>query len=115
MKAESNLDALVFNKSFFLKRLFLSFIVRDKFEARVNHVKAEIKHYKQKLEVAFHTFEQIKSGHSYQSVTKTVPSAAERLMPGLEDLKRARSTIDLQRTHYDLYDTVSNATDYTSA
>lgn len=83
--------------------------MRDKFEARVNHVKAEIKHYKQKLEVAFHTLEQIKSGHSYQSVTKTVPAAAERLMPRLEDLQGARST------HYDLYDTVSNATDYTSA
>lgn len=90
-------------------KLCLSFIVRDKFEARINNVKAEIRLYKSKLEVAFHTFEQIKSGHSYQSVTQTVPAAAERLLPRVEDLQRARST------HYDLYDTVSNATDYTSA
>lgn len=90
-------------------KLSLSFLVRDKFEARITHVKAEIKLYRQKLEVAFHTFEQIKSGHSYQSVTQTVPTAAERLIPTLEDLQRARST------NYDLYDTVSTATDYTSA
>ena len=77
--------------------------MREKFESRIQLVTAETKVQKQKLEVAFHTFEQIKRGHSFQSLTGQVPAAAERLMPTLADIAG----------QYDHYDTISTCTDVT--
>jgi len=75
-------------------------------------VTTEINHQKQLLEVAYHSFEQVKAGHSYQSVTGTVPAAAERLMPCLADLDGADTARCL---NYDVYDTLSTVTNVTSA
>ncbi len=90
--------------------------MRDKFEARIKAVNSEIGQLKQKLTVAYHAFENIQKGHSFQSVTGRKPAAAERLLPTLADLEGAASLeAQAAAANYDNYDTISNITDLTHA
>ena len=90
--------------------------MRDKFEARVKVVNAEIGQLKQRLTVAYHAFENIQKGHSFQSVTGTKPAAAERLLPTLADLEGAASReAQAFDKNYADYDSISNITDLTHA
>jgi hypothetical protein len=96
--------------------LKVSFLVRDKFEVRIKAINAEIGQLKEKLTVAYHAFENIEKGHSFQSVTGIKPAAAERLLPTLADLKGAAS-LEAQRaaSNYADYDSISTITDVTHA
>lgn len=90
--------------------------MRDKFEVRTKAINAEIGQLKQKLTVAYHAFENVQKGHSFQSVTGTKPAVAERLLPTIADLEGAAS-LEAQTavSNYGDYDSISNITDLTHA
>jgi len=78
---------------------------------------------KQKLEVAYECFQEVKKGHSYYAVTGRFTAAGERLMPTMSEIEqcsRARAaerqlltvSPDIER---DNLDSISVVTELTSA
>ena len=63
--------------------------MRVKFEARTELLRLEVQDWKDTLSKCVSVYSQTVLGHSYQSVTGQVPSAAERLMPTLEEIGKS--------------------------